>query len=58
MINSSILCNRGVATSKIARHKKPRHDLIVVLHLKSCGAAAYDARSSRWRLHGKLVTDM
>ena len=23
----------------IARHKKPRHDLIVVLHLKSCDAA-------------------
>ena len=30
---------RGVATSMIAWHKKPRHDLIVVLHLKSCGAA-------------------
>ena len=30
---------RGVATSMIAPHKKPRHDLIVVLHLKSCGAA-------------------
>ena len=23
----------------IARRKKPRHDLIVVSHLKSCGAA-------------------
>ena len=23
----------------IARHKKPRHDLIVVLHSKSCDAA-------------------
>ena len=28
-----------VATSMIARHKKPRHDLIVVLHSKSCDAA-------------------
>ena len=36
--------NRGVATSMIARHKKPRHDLIVVLHLKSCGAAEKSLR--------------
>ena len=28
----------------IARHKKPRHDLIVVLHLKSCGAAEKSLR--------------
>ena len=28
-----------VATSMIGRHKKPRHDLIVVLHSKSCDAA-------------------
>ena len=28
----------------IARHKKPRHDLIVVLHLKSCGAAENSLR--------------
>ena len=28
-----------VATSMIAQHKKPRHDLIVVLHSKSCDAA-------------------
>ena len=34
----------GVATSMIARHKKPRHDLIVVLHLKSCGAAEKSLR--------------
>ena len=31
-------------TSMIARHKKPRHDLIVVLHLKSCGAAEKSLR--------------
>ena len=36
--------NRGVATSMIARHKKPRHDLIDVLHLKSCGAAEKSLR--------------
>ena len=35
---------RGVATSMIAWHKKPRHDLIVVLHLKSCGAAEKSLR--------------
>ena len=34
---------RGVATSMIARHKKPRHDLIIVLQLKSCGAAEKSA---------------
>ena len=32
-------CHCKVATSMIgARHKKPRHDLIVVLHSKSCDA--------------------
>ena len=31
--------NCEVATSMIARHKKPRQDLIVVLHSKSCDAA-------------------
>ena len=35
---------RGVATSMIARHKKPRHDLIDVLHLKSCGTAEKSLR--------------
>ena len=34
-----VCSNHGVPTSMIARHKKPRHDLIVVLHLKSCGGA-------------------
>ena len=37
-------CDCEVATSMIARHKKPRHDLIVVLHLKSCGAAEKSLR--------------
>ena len=37
--------NRGVATSMDVRHKKPRHDLIVDLHLKSCGAAEKSLRS-------------
>ena len=36
--------NRGVATSMIAWHKKRRHDLIVVLHLKSCGVAEKSLR--------------
>ena len=33
-----------VATSMIARRKKPRHDLIAVLHLKNCGAAEKSLR--------------
>ena len=33
-----------VATSLIARHKKPRHDFIVVSHLKSCGVAEKSLR--------------
>ena len=37
VIGSHSYCE--VATSMIARHKKPRHDLIVVLHSKSCDAA-------------------
>ena len=28
----SVHCNRGVVTSMIGRHKKPRHDLVVVNH--------------------------
>ena len=45
--------NRGVATSMIARHKNPRHDLIVVLHLKSCGAAEKSLRGcKKTRDHG------
>ena len=39
----SVSSNRGVATSMISRHKKLSQDLIVVLHLKSCGVAALDA---------------
>ena len=38
-IESTANSYRGVATSMIARHKKPRHDLIVGLHSKSCDAA-------------------
>ena len=50
------LLYRGVATSMIARHKKPRHDLIVVLHLKSCGAAKKSLRGCKRRAIIEVAT--
>ena len=35
---------KSAPMSMIARHKKPRHDLIVLLHLKSCGVAEKSLR--------------
>ena len=40
----------------IARHKKPRHDLIDVLHLKSCGAAEKSLRGCKRRAIMEVAT--
>ena len=40
----------------IARHKKPRHDLIDVLHLKSCGVAEKSLRGCKRRAIMEVAT--
>ena len=57
--NRLILTGTGIlpgSRSILAWHKKPRHNLIVVLHLKSCGAAEKSLRGCMRRAIIEVAT--